>query len=487
MIKKTLNKISKSSKDKQQNKQTISKDKIINYDVVIIGGGGGANIAKYARENNLKVAIIEKERLGGTCLNRGCIPSKMLIHPAEVCDEIREAKKYNIKNNTKFEVDFKKLITRITENVFEDSDNLAKLYTKLKTIDYYNKEAKFVNNTTLQVGRKFITGKKIIIGVGARPNTPPIPGLQDTPYWTSTQALRNTTQPKSLLVIGGGYIGVELGYAYDALGTKTNFLVRGNFIPREDEEIIQEFDKEFRNKHKITDISSIEKVEYINGEFKVQIKDKQGKKKTVKAEKLLVATGVKSNNDLLGLENTNIKTNKFGYLQVNKHLETTEKNIYGIGDCVGNFMFRHSVNFETEYLIKQLFDKKTKKAPINYPPMPHAIFSSPQVAGIGPTEQELKQSKTKYFVGKCDYRNSAMGSALLSDYGFCKLIFEQKTQKLISAHIIGPQSSVLIHQLIAHIHHKAKLDDLLQLIYIHPALPEIVRNAARDAKKNINK
>lgn len=465
-------------------KKQIPKDKIINYDVVIIGGGGGANIAKYARENNLKVAIVEKERLGGTCLNRGCIPSKMLIHPAEVADEIREAKKYNIKNNTKFEVDFKKLVSRITENIFEDSDNLAKLYKKLDTIDFYHKQATFVDNKIIQVGRKYITGKKIIIGVGARPGIPPIQGLQDTPYWTSTEALRNTTQPKSLIVIGGGYIGVELGYAYDALGTKTNFLVRGNFIPREDGEIIDEFDKVFRNKHKITDITSIENVDYINGEFKVQIKDKQGKKRTLKAEKLLVATGVKSNNDLLGLENTDIKLNKYGYLQVDKYLETNVKGIYGIGDCVGNFMFRHSVNFETEYLIPQLFNKKTKKAPINYPPMPHAIFSNPQVAGIGKTEEELKQSKTKYFIGKCNYRNSAMGSALLSEYGFCKLIFEQKTQKLIGAHIIGPQSSVMIHQLIAHMHHKAKLEDLLKLIYIHPALPEIVRNAARDANKN---
>ena len=283
MIKKTLKKLSKENKkdNKQQNNKNttiIPKNKIIEYDIVVIGAGGGANIAKYARENNIKVAIVEKERLGGTCLNRGCIPSKMLIHPAEVCDEIREAKKYNIKNNIKFEDDFKKLVTRISEDIFSDSDNLAKLYNKLKTIDFYHKEAKFIDNKTLQVGRKYISGKKIIIGVGARPNAPPIPGLSDTPYWTSTEALRNTTQPKSLIVIGGGYIGVELGYAYDALGTKTNFLVRGNFIPREDEEIIEEFDKVFRNKHKITDISSIENVDYINGEFKVQIKDKQGKK-----------------------------------------------------------------------------------------------------------------------------------------------------------------------------------------------------------------
>jgi mycothione reductase len=471
---------------KKSSETKITKNKIIEYDIVVIGGGGGANIAKYCRENNLKVAIVEKERLGGTCLNRGCIPSKMLIHPAEVADEIREAKKYSILNNTKFEVNFRRLVTRITENVFEDSDNLAKLYNKLKTIDFYHKEAKFINNKTLQVGRKFISGKKIVIGVGARPSTPPIPGLSDTPYWTSTEALRNTEQPKSLLVIGGGYIGVEIGYAYDALGTKTNFLVRGNFIPREDGEIIEEFDKVFRNKHKITDISSIENVDYINGEFKVQIKDKSGKKRTVKAEKLLVATGVKSNNDLLGLENTDIKLNKFGYLQVDNHLETTVKNIYGIGDCVGNFMFRHSVNFETEYLIEQLFNRKNKKIPISYPPMPHAIFSNPQVAGVGFTEEELKkQTKIKYFTGRCNYKNSAMGSALLSDHGFCKLIFEKKTQKLIGAHIIGVQSSVMIHMLISEINHKGTLDNLLKMIFIHPALPEIVRNAARDAKKNL--
>ena len=212
--------------------------------------------------------------------------------------------------------------------------------------------------------------------------------------------------------------------------------------------------------------------------------DEDGKTRTVKGDNLLVATGVKPNNDLLGLENTKIKTNKFGYMEVDKYMETAVKGVYGIGDCVGNYLFRHSVNFETEYLI-DIWLEKGKKVPIKYPPMPHAIFTNPQVAGVGLTEQELINKKIPYVVGKNNYINSAMGQALLSEYGFVKLLFHKKTKKLLGAHIIGPESSNMIHMLIVFITMGAKVDDLLKIIYVHPALPEIVRNAARKAQAQL--
>jgi dihydrolipoamide dehydrogenase len=453
------------------------------YDLVIVGGGGGLKLVGPALKKKLKVAVIEKDFLGGTCLNRGCIPSKMLIHPADVAKEIREASKFGINVNKKFTVNFAQLTSRITETVSEDSQNIAKRYKKIEGLDYYAGTAKFIDKKVLQVGRTQIMGKKILLAVGARPRVPPIPGLVDVPYMTSTEALRNKKLPKKLIVIGGGYIAVELGHAYAALGSKVHFLVRGKMVGREDLEVIEEFENVFRKDHNVIDITSIEQVEHKKGTFSLKYTSSEGKKKTISGDGLLVATGVMPNNDLLHLEKTGLNANKFGFLDVNKEMETPVKGIYAIGDCVGNYLFRHSVNFEAEYLVDQWFERKVKKAPIKYPPMPHAIFTNPQIAGVGMTEEELKAKKIPYVVGKNKYINSAMGMAYLSEYGFVKLLFHKKTKKLVGAHIIGPEASTMIHQLIAQMTAGGTIDTVLKMIYIHPALPEIVRNAARNAQK----
>jgi dihydrolipoamide dehydrogenase len=157
------------------------------------------------------------------------------------------------------------------------------------------------------------------------------------------------------------------------------------------------------------------------------------------------------------------------------------KGIYGMGDCVGNYFFRHSVNFEGEYLFRTVFEEKSRE-PIRYPPVPHAIFTHPQIAGVGRTENQLKDQGIDYVVGLNHYKNSAMGMALLSDSGFCKILIERKTRRILGAHIVGAEASDMIHMLIAFMNKNGTLDDLLNMIYIHPALPEIVRNAARKAK-----
>lgn len=451
------------------------------FDLIVIGGGGGLKLVSPAVKKGLKVAVVEKDSLGGTCLNRGCIPSKMLIHPADVAEEIRNAKKFDIRNDLKFSVNFSKLITRINETVSADSEGIRSRYEKNKNITFYNKEAVFVSDKVLKVGNQKITGKKIVIAVGARPRIPPIPGLENTPYWTSTDALRSKRLPKKLIVLGGGYIAVELGHAYSALGSQAHFLVRGKMIGREDGEVIEEFERQFRKKHNVHDIGNIEKVEYKNKTFTVNYIDQQGKRKKIAGDGFLVATGVMPNTDRLALINTAIKLNKFGFIRTNKNMETNVKGVYAIGDCVGNYLFRHSVNFEAEYLEEKFFGKNSK-TPIRYPPMPHAIFTSPQIAGVGYTEEELKEKKVKYVVGKNNYIDSAMGTAILNEGGFVKLLFDKKTKKLLGAHIIGEEASDMIHMLIAYITMGARLDDLLKMIYIHPALPEIVRNAARKAK-----
>ena len=196
------------------------------FDVITIGSGGGAKISSPAASMGLKVAVIEKDRLGGTCLNRGCIPSKMLIHPADVAIEIKEAHRFDIHNDPKFTVDFAKLVERISSTVDSDSNKIVTSYTNHPNISLYQGTARFVDNKVIEINNEQITADKIFIAVGTRPSIPNIPGLAGTPYMTSTEALRNTTLPSSMIIVGGGYIGCELGHAYGALGTKTTFLVR---------------------------------------------------------------------------------------------------------------------------------------------------------------------------------------------------------------------------------------------------------------------
>ncbi len=437
------------------------------YDVIVIGSGGGSKISSYASMLGLKCALVEEGALGGTCLNRGCIPSKMLIYPGNISTLIDEADKFNI-SVKKGKINFSKIVNKINKTSTHDSKSMEKAYKKgVKNIDFYQGHGKFLSDKVIEVNGKKLTGKKIYIATGAKPSIPKIDGLQNTPYWTSTEALTNTKLPKHLIIIGGGYIACELGHAYNALGSKVTMIVRSELLKHEDKDIRTAFAKHFKPK---VIYSKTKKVKY-NKSFQVYTD-----KGTIKGDALLIATGVKPNTDNLGLENTKIKTNK-GFIKTNKHLETTVKNVYALGDCVGNYLFRHSVNFEAEYLFYQHYQDE-KKTPIKYPPMPHAVFSYPEIAGVGKTEDELNGN---YVVGLHKYVNSGMGMARMSSHGFVKLIFDKKTERLIGAHIIGDEASTMIHQLIYAMTFKAKVEDLVNMIYIHPALPEVVRNAGRNA------
>lgn len=457
------------------------------YDLIVIGSGGALKILKDALAKKKKVAVIEKDYLGGTCLNRGCIPSKMMIHPAYLAEHIEEAKKFGIKTQKIGQTQFKALTERIYQTVHKDTLGIAKRYKAHPQIDYYKKKATFVSNKVVKVGQEEITADNIVIAVGARPRIAPIPGLEGTPFLDSTKALFADKLPKKMIVIGGGYIAVELGNAYAALGCEVHFLVKGKMIGREDGEVIQEFERVFMEKRNVHKEVSTDKVEYKNKQFTTFYTDNTGKKKRISSDALFVATGIMSNADTLKLENTGVTVNKRGFIEVNNYLETKVKGIYAMGDCIGRNLFRHAANWEGEYLGHEFFvKKKTEKAkPIKYPPMPHAIFTSPQVAGVGLTEEEAIEKKLPYLAVKHKYINSAMGMAFMSDHGFVKLIVHKKTRKILGAHIIGPEASNMIHLFIAYMTMNKQVDEINKMIFIHPAIQEIARNAVRTAIKKL--
>lgn len=458
------------------------------FDIIVIGSGGGSKICRPAANLGYKVAMIERGAMGGTCLNHGCIPSKMLIHPAELIHQIKGAEKFNINIAPEaLSVDAEKLIARVTKTIVSDSDSVAPVYQKTPNVALFQGHGKFISEKVIEVNGEHLTAPHIVLTPGVRAHIPNIPGLEGTPYITHKEALRLTKKPKSMVVIGGGYIAVELGFFYAEMGTETTFLVRDRMIKAEDQEVIDLFEKRFSQEYPVIFGATPTHVSYENNTFTITYTLKNGDTKTIQSEALLLATGMIPNTDNLGLENTSIKTDSNGFIIVDDTLETNVEKTWAFGDVIGQYLFRHAANYQGEYLLKTMFNEDLFKPAIKYPPMPHAIFTHPQVAGVGLTEQEARaQHQDNLIIAVADYKNSGMGMALLADktHGFCKLIYEKTSRKLIGTHIIGHEAATMIHTCIAFMKMGATIEDMLDTIYIHPALPEIVRNAVRKAAEH---
>lgn len=446
------------------------------FDLIVIGAGSGLDVAVEAANRGLKTAIIEEGPLGGTCLNRGCIPSKMVIHSADVAEEIKKANVFGLKASLSG-VDFKKVTSRASHTVDEDSKSIEQALRVGRNPVLFKSRARFIAPYTLQAGTEKITGKKIVIAAGARPIIPPIPGLDNVPYLTSTEALRLTKLPKSMIIIGGGYIGAEMGHFYAALGCKVTVIQRGSLLlSREDKEVSELFTKLWKQKYGGVCNCDVTKVEKKGKNIFVHTKH-DGKEKIFTAEKLLIATGVKPNSDTLDVVKTGVKTNDKGFIAVNKYLETSARNIWALGDIAGVYLFKHSANLEAEYVLANLSERR--KA-VDYYPMPHAIFTNPQVAGVGMTEQEVQQRKIPYAIGRYDYKNTGMGAAIEEREGFVKFIVHKKSKEILGCHILGPDASTLIHEVVVVMKadRRKALDILRSAVHVHPALSEVVQRAA---------
>ena len=449
------------------------------FDVIVIGSGGGTKIAMPCAKKGMRVALIEKDDFGGTCLNRGCIPSKMLIHPAEVADLASNSQPMGLEIHGDAKLDFSFIMSRIKRDIGDISRENCNAHKAFPGITYYADHATFQENHVLQVGSETITAPKIFIGTGSRPQIPDIPGLDGTPYITSKEALQLSEPPRSMLVIGAGYIATELGGAYAIYGSDVHFLVRSRFLRGVDTDICEEFENVFKRHCNVHRPFAIERIAYQDGMFRVHGKENEKTTAPVEGQTLLVAAGVIPNTDAMGIENTDIQLTPDGFIRVDAHLQTDVDGIYALGDCVGNYLFRHSVNYEGEYLMRTAFQDDPN--PIDYGPVPYAVFTVPQIAGVGMTEEQASILNLPVVTGKASYAESTPGMARASDHGFAKVIFDKSTRKLLGAHIIGEEASSMIHLFVAMMQKDGSLDDLMDMIFIHPALAEVARDAIRNA------
>ena len=448
-----------------------------NFDLIVIGAGSGLNVSSAAAEMGMKVAVIEKGPMGGTCLNRGCIPSKIIIHSADVAEIIKNSHLFGIKTKIS-SVNFKKITSRASNIVDNDAKEIEEAIIEDKNTTLFKTEARFVSERTLKVGSSTIKGEKVIIAAGTRPSIPQIEGLEGSGFITSDGALRLKKQPKSLTILGGGYIAAELAHFFGSLGTKINIIQRGKIlIPNEDEEISKKFTDIFKKKYDVSTEFNTTKISKKNDTFIVKAESQKQKKK-IASDQLLIATGRIPNSDLLDLDKTNVKIDSKGFIVTNGYLETTAKNVWALGDIAGKYLFKHSANLEAQYVFYNAIENK--KIKVDYNAMPHAIFSSPQVAGVGLREQDLKQKKIDYAVGRYRFIKSGMGIALQDNDGFVKIFADRKTRKILGCHILGTCASTLIHEVIVAMKNNLTVDSIQNSVHIHPALSEVVQRAVNN-------
>ena len=445
------------------------------YDLMVIGSGSGLEVSSDAAGMGLSVAVVENGPFGGTCLNRGCIPSKMLIHCADVAETVRKAGLFGIK--AKLEgVDWDAIIQRVYREIDADAAMVEEGNRQASNIDVYKGTGRFVEMKTLEVNGERIAADSVVIAAGTRPWVPDIPGLDGVDYLTSDEALRLPRQPRSLAVVGGGYIAAELAHFFGSLGTEVTVIHRRPHLLREeDEQVSRRFTEVYQRRFNMMLGAQVSRASKDGDGIGLDV-SVNGKVESLSVEALLMATGRVPNTDVLEVAKTGVEVDQRGFVKTDEYLETGVRGIWALGDIVGKYLLKHSANLEAGHVANNLFNPENKVA-VDYHAMPHAIFASPQVAGVGMTEQEAIELDLDYISATYDYSNTAYGSSIQDNDGFVKVLAHPETREILGCHIIGSEASMLIQEVANAMRLRLTADAITRSIYVHPALPEVVQRA----------
>lgn len=431
------------------------------YDLVVIGSGAGLMIAQAAVRQGISCALIEKDSFGGTCLNRGCIPSKVLVHPADVIRESERAGRIGLGLHLE-NVDWQMIRRRVKEKIAENT--LIEQRLRESSLDVYKGSASFVSRNELEIKSSAdesvwrIKGKRIIIGAGARSLVPPVTGLAETGYLTSETFFGDRFPHKpwsSLIIVGGGAIGAEFAHVFSAVGTKVTVVeMQERLVPTEEVQISALLEAQFRANNIDVFTGSQAVAAAREDDLKqLTLKDiSTGRTRLISADEIIIASGLKSNSDTLNLENCGVETDSRGWIITDEFLETSVPGIYALGDINGKFQFRHKANYEADILVHNLVSGSGEKRKASYSAVPWAIFTHPQIAHVGMTEEEALRTGRRIQTGKNYYSMVANGYAHGfnpgdPDDGFVKLIADDEN-KILGVHIIGPDAAILIQSFV---------------------------------------
>ena len=457
------------------------------FDVVVIGSGPGGYVAAIrCAQLGLSTAIVEKyNTLGGTCLNVGCIPSKALLDSSEhFKTALHDFDKHGIDINTP-KVNLPKMMQRKEEVINQTCDGVQFLMDKNK-IKVFHGLGSFVDKNTIAIdGKKKekIFGEKIIIATGSKPNY--FPGMEPDKnrIITSTEALSLSEVPKHLIVIGGGVIGLELGSVYGRLGSQVTVVeFQDGLLPTMDKTLGKELMKILKKEgFKFLFNHAVQKVNALKDGVQLDVKNKKGELISVEGDYCLVAVGRKAYTEKLGLENIGLETDKSGRVLTNNNLQTSVDNIYAIGDVIKGAMLAHKAEEEGVFVAELIANQKPH---INYNLVPGVVYTWPEVASVGKTEQELKELNADIRVGQFPIRALGRARASMDIQGVIKIISDSKTDEVLGVHMIAPRAADLIMEAVVAMEYRASAEDIARICHPHPTYSEAVKEAALAASED---
>lgn len=458
------------------------------YDVAIIGSGPGGYVAAIrCAQLGMKTAIIEKyPTLGGTCLNVGCIPSKALLdssHHYE--DAMKHFEEHGIDIPGDIKVNLKQMIARKQSVVDQTTSGIDFLMKKNK-IDVYQGVGSFKDATHISIQAKDTTeieAKNTIIATGSKPSSLPFITLDKERIITSTEALKLTEIPKHLIVIGGGVIGLELGQVYKRLGAEVTVVeYMDRIIPTMDAGLSKELNKVLKKqKFSINTSHKVKSVERKGKEVIVKADNKKGEEVEFKGDYCLVSVGRHAYTDGLNAEAAGVKLTDRGQVEVNEHLQTNIKNIYAIGDVVKGAMLAHKAEEEGVFVAETLAGQKPH---IDYNLIPGVVYTWPEVAAVGKTEEQLKEAGVDYKIGSFPMRALGRSRASMDLDGFVKILADKTTDEILGVHMVGARAADMIAEAVVAMEYRASAEDIARMSHAHPTFTEAIKEAALAATDN---
>jgi mycothione reductase len=447
------------------------------FDLVIIGTGSGNSIPNEAMAG-WDIAILEKGTFGGTCLNVGCIPTKMFVHTADQAAAPANAKKLGVDAHLDA-VHW----PEIRDRVFGRIDPIAEggrnwRANENANVTVYEGTAKFVDAHTIDTGTgETITADRIVVAAGSRPSIPAVADIETTGYHTSDSIMRLEQLPKSLIILGSGFIASEFAHVFSSFGVEVTVIARSNLLLRhEDLEIAERFTEVAKKKWDVRLQRKTIRAEKTATGVRLHMEGPDGAE-TVEAEQLLVATGRQPNTDLLDAAKAGLELHDDGRIKVDEFQRTSQPHILALGDISSDYQLKHVANHEARVVQHNLLHPDApRKSDHRF--VPAAVFSSPQIASVGLTEEEARAKGIRYVTASQAYASIAYGWAMEDTTGFAKLLADPSTGQLLGAHIIGPQASTVIQPLIQAMSFGLDAKSMAHGQYwIHPAMPELVENA----------
>ena len=448
------------------------------FDLCIIGTGSGNSIID-ERFDHLNVALVEMGTFGGTCLNVGCIPSKMFVYPADLAASTIQANRLGVDLDLQG-VRWREIQERIFGRIDPKAANGRTYRQQSHNVTVFDGRARFVGPRELEVGAaETITADRIVIAAGSRPAVPDLPGLSSVEFHTSDTVMRLAELPKSMIIIGGGYIAAEFAHVFSAFGTSVTVMNRSEvLLRREDAEVAKRFTDLLSRRVDVrlnTSVTSVEKTD--DGRVRVHAKGSEGEREPLDAEVLLVATGRTSNGDTMDPTRSGIDVDDDGLIVVDPYQQTTAEGVFALGDVSSRQQLKHIANSDARVVQHNLLHPDSMITN-DRRFVPRAVFSMPQVASVGLTEAEAAEQGIDYLVSKQDYGETAYGWAMEDHDHFVKLIADAPSKLLLGAHLVGPQASSLIQPLIHAMSFEQPAPEVARGQYwIHPAMTEVIENA----------